>query len=104
MTDYPHEAGFKEPGATSQDVAEAIERAGRAATLRRKVLAYFEVFTGTADEAAAALGESILAIRPRCSELRGQGLIEPTGARRRSAGGRQAHVMRLVQRQRELPL
>src|SRR5262249_59257461 len=41
----------------------------------------------TADEIAARLGESVLAGRPRGSELLPAGGIEKTGKRRRNAGG-----------------
>jgi hypothetical protein len=46
----------------------------------------------TADEIAAALDESVLAIRPRVSELFHAGLIEKTGERRRNQSGLSAHV------------
>jgi predicted ArsR family transcriptional regulator len=46
----------------------------------------------TADEIAAALDESVLAVRPRVSELFHAGLIEKTGERRRNDSGLGAHV------------
>lgn len=46
----------------------------------------------TADEIAAQLGESVLAVRPRTSELKRAGLIHATGARRRNASGMSAAV------------
>ena len=46
----------------------------------------------TADEIAVRLGESVLAVRPRVSELFHAGLIEKTGARRFNASGLRAHV------------
>jgi hypothetical protein len=46
----------------------------------------------TADEVAAALGESVLSIRPRMSELRRLGEIADTGDRRRNASGHTAAV------------
>jgi hypothetical protein len=46
----------------------------------------------TADEIAARLGESVLAVRPRVSELFHAGVIEKTGNRRRNASGLLAHV------------
>jgi predicted ArsR family transcriptional regulator len=46
----------------------------------------------TADEVAARLGESVLAVRPRVSELFHAGLIEKTGDRRANASGLAAHV------------
>jgi predicted ArsR family transcriptional regulator len=46
----------------------------------------------TADEIAAKLDESVLAVRPRVSELFHAGLIEKTGERRRNESGLNAHV------------
>ena len=46
----------------------------------------------TADEIAAKLGESVLAVRPRVSELFHAGLIEKTGERRPNASGLNAYV------------
>lgn len=97
---YPNRAGYTEHS-TSMDAAVAIEGTGRAARLRDKVqsalrysgLIYTEGLT--ADEIAYRLGESPLSIRPRVAELHKQGLIEPTGERRKSSGGRPSHVWRL---------
>lgn len=101
---YPQMAGWKEE-TTSRDAATAIESSGRAKVLRDKVLALltyghpYSPLLGhiamTADEAAEILGESILSVRPRISELHKRGLIEPTGERRRSSGGKPSHVWRL---------
>jgi len=46
----------------------------------------------TADEIAAKLDESVLAVRPRVSELFHAGAIEKTGDRRPNASGLPAHV------------
>jgi len=46
----------------------------------------------TADEIAAKLGQSVLAVRPRVSELFHAGLIEKTGERRPNASGLNAYV------------
>jgi len=46
----------------------------------------------TADEIATRLGESVLAVRPRVSELFHAGLIDKTGDRRPNASGLGAHV------------
>ena len=92
--DYPNEAGWHQgSGSTSQDAAEGVEGAGRAELLRSRCHDWFKTNKGTADECAAALGESILAVRPRCTELRQKGLVAPTGERRRSSGGRMAAVL-----------
>lgn len=92
---YPRRAGFKER-TTSRDAAQRIEGRGRARGLRRAVLGAFELgWTGTADELAANMGESILTIRPRVTELHKQGQLETTGERRRNASGASAHVWKL---------
>lgn len=91
---YPERAGAKE-NTTSQEAADGIESKGRAARLRSDVLAWYAAgHRGTADDCAMALGESILAIRPRVTELKQQGKIVRTAERRRSEGGRMAWVMR----------
>lgn len=92
---YPQRAGHKVAG-TSQEAADAIEGNGRAAKLRAAVLGYYANHTGTPDEAAAYLGESILSIRPRCSELLTQGKLYRTGERRASSEGRSQNVLALA--------
>lgn len=94
FTRYPDRAGFKAAG-TSQDAANAIEGSGRAATLRAAVLRWFATNTGTSDECAAGLGESILSIRPRCSELLTKGRLYRTGDRRKSSEGASQAVLAL---------
>lgn len=81
---------------TSIAAAEAVKP--RAAILREKCLAYVKRWgmTGsTADECAAALKESVLAIRPRFSELLRANRIEDTGTRRKNESGRSAIVWRV---------
>ena len=80
--------------ATSLAAAEAV--AGRSQTLRCAVLAWLQGRAGTADECAAALGESVLAIRPRFSELRRDGIITDTGERRFNDSGLKAVVRRVL--------
>jgi hypothetical protein len=87
---YPAAPGFKERGGTSQEAAEAIEP--RANTLRAKALAALELRALTPDEIADALGESVLAIRPRVTELFNLGRIEWTGEKRTNASGMRAKV------------
>ena len=89
---YPSHAGYKAAG-TSQEAAQAIEGSGAAARLRTAVLGFYARQSGTPDECAAALGESILSIRPRCSELCSQGRLYRTGERRRSSEGRAQNVL-----------
>lgn len=65
---YPAEPGFKEKE-TSREAAEDIK--ARAIILRNQCYEFIHLNPGhTADEIAAALEESVLAVRPRISELR----------------------------------
>lgn len=89
---YPESAGYREH-TTSRENAERIEASGKAQTLRDQVRRFFEEGrTATADEVATYLDQPFRAIQPRCSELRAQGLIEPTGERRTGSGGGSCHV------------
>jgi predicted ArsR family transcriptional regulator len=88
---YPAVPGSKAAG-TSSEAAEAMKP--RAGILRAKVLACLRTRALTADECADALRESVLAIRPRFSELRALGLVVDTGDRRINDSGRRAIVWR----------
>lgn len=88
---YPHAPGFKRQG-TSAEAAKAVK--SRAATLRDEVLQVLARAALTADEVAERLGESVLSVRPRLSELSARGLIAETGARRQNASGKMASVWR----------
>ena len=93
---YPNRAGAKER-TTSLEAAHRIEAKGRARTLRKMVLEWFSYdHESTADEVAEQLGEDILAIRPRVTELHKQGWLEHTGQRRKNASGASAHVWRIT--------
>jgi predicted ArsR family transcriptional regulator len=90
---YPKAPGYKER-TTSQEAAEAIKPAAR--MLRDRVLSSLaRIGPRTADEMAASLGEDILSIRPRFTELRRLGLIEKTGERRPNKSGADANVWRI---------
>lgn len=90
---YPHVPGHKVHG-PSLAAARATEPvAGR---LRQQVKEALACGPLTADECAAELGESILSIRPRFSELLALGEIEDAGDRRRNSSGRKATVWRLA--------
>jgi predicted ArsR family transcriptional regulator len=91
---YPGTPGYKE-GTTSRAAAEAMEPS--AESLRGMVLEALTWKWMTADEVAEQIGQTVLAIRPRCSELRVMGLIEPSGERRQNISGREAHVWRRVE-------
>jgi hypothetical protein len=85
---YPDQPGWKE-GQTSREAAEDIKE--RARTLRGRCFGFIRQYPGhTADEIAAALGESVLTIRPRISELRQKSLIVNEG-RGHNRSGKAAH-------------
>ena len=88
---YPDAPGFKEHG-TSHDAARRMEP--RAGTLRELAYATLRERSGglTADEVAAIMGETVLAIRPRLTELKLAGRIERTGQRRKNVSGMHAAV------------
>lgn len=89
---YPDGAGWKDPG-TSRESAATVD----ASTLRiavRKCLAAYGAMT--ADECASRLHLSVLAIRPRFSELRAKHEIVDTGVRHRNASGKRAVVWDLL--------
>lgn len=91
---YPKSPGFKEP-TTSQDAA--IKFKAHASDLRAAVLTtIINAPEGlTADEVAARLGSTVLAVRPRVSELREQGKIERVhDVRRKNESGMSAAVWR----------
>jgi hypothetical protein len=48
----------------------------------------------TADQVARRVEQSILTIRPRCSELKRAGFLEPTGERRVNDSGMSAGVLK----------
>ena len=89
MTDYPHFPGWKD---TLPSLEAAVKMSPKAETLRNKVYQALKTKSMTADETADLLGESILAIRPRFSELKKMRLIADSGARRRNASGCRATV------------
>lgn len=91
MSQYPQVPGSKSDGTSS---AAAIKTKPRAATLRDQALSILKRNGRgmTADEIASCMGESILSIRPRISELYSMGLVRRTGERRTNTSGQQAHV------------
>lgn len=70
---------------TSAEAAEKIKP--DAPTLREKVYALVALKPLTSDEIATMMGEDILSIRPRLSELREKGLIGDSGLRRPNIKG-----------------
>lgn len=82
------------PGHRNRDTsrAAAVSMRPAAPTLRARVLDVLAGRAMTADECALALGETVLAVRPRLTELARLGLIEDGGERRPNASGRMAIV------------
>lgn len=90
---YPRSPGSKRTD-TSRSAARSV--AGSAQAMQARVLDLLRLQDMTTDEAAAELGASVLAIRPRFSELRAIGKIIDSGKRRRNESGRSAIVWRLA--------
>jgi len=94
-SDYPHSPGWKEPG-TSREAAEAIESIAH--TIRGEALRALKrsrAYTPpglTPDQVAKAIGRSILAVRPRITELKIAQLIIKTGEKRLNTSGMRAAV------------
>jgi len=79
----------------STSIAAAESMKPRAAILRDKCMAALEAQGPmTADECARFLGESVLSIRPRFTEMNIIWVIEDTGTRRKNDSGRNAIVWR----------
>ena len=82
---------------TDTSEAAAKDMKSRAPLLRERTLEQLSNSTGlTADEIAANLGESILSIRPRVSELAKRGLVIKTDRTRRNHSGKAAIVWRAL--------
>lgn len=93
FTIYPNVPGSM-PRDTSEAAAESIRES--AETLRAKALDAIRRQPATADEVADRIGSSILAVRPRVTELAKMGRIEDSGERRKNASGRSAIVWRIA--------
>jgi predicted ArsR family transcriptional regulator len=90
---YPDAPGFKASGTSEQAAASVVTDAAR---LQRAVMSVLYRHSSglTADQCAEFMGEPILSVRPRFSELQRKGMIEETGERRRNKSGRAANVYR----------
>lgn len=91
---YPHSPGWKTDAVeTSRTAAEDIK--SHAETLRSKCFNRLQLYgPRTADELAGEIGEGILSVRPRISELVRQGRGTATELRRQNASGKSAVVWR----------
>lgn len=97
---YPHRAGHKGTD-TGKAAAKKVERGGKAMALRNRILltlsfAAVEEKPMTADELAAHLGEDVLSILPRVTELLAKGLLLDTGLRRASSRGNMQRVVKAI--------
>ncbi|MEH0194550.1 hypothetical protein V7S57_02325 [Caulobacter sp. CCNWLY153] len=90
---YPAQPGHK-ARATSAEAARGI--APRVKSLRERVLDAIKVRPGTPEQIAHRIGEPLMNVRPRCSELARQGLIRDSQARADAMGGRKAIVWMAV--------
>src|SRR5258705_13088158 len=93
---YPATPGYKAPG-TSREAA--LQVTARAQTLRDLVHNFMKSrypAAFSADQVAEALGETILSVRPRMSELHRHGKIQCTGARRKNQSGMTANCYRAI--------
>lgn len=95
---YPDTAGWKEP-TTSREAAESVDASTLRAAVRQCLAAHGAM---TTDECAQQLGISILAIRPRFSELRAVGEVVDTGERHVNVSGKRAVVWRLLTQPQEV--
>lgn len=89
---YPDTPGFKVT-TPETSLAAAVQESANAPTLRDLCLDYLRGQGPlTADELAEVMGRSVLAIRPRISELHALGKVEDTHIRRFNASGKKAVV------------
>lgn len=91
MTRYPFEPGHKD---TDTSLEAAVSMSERAVTLRSACLRILRYRNATADECANILRESVLAVRPRISELKEMNMVRDSGLRRFNQSGKRAIVWR----------
>ena len=93
---YPNGPGWKS-GNTSRDAAIAVS--ATSPLLRERVFALIRAAGPaglTPDECAEQLGESVLGVRPRFSELAKKSRIMPTGEKRRNQSGLRAKCWKMT--------
>jgi hypothetical protein len=93
---YPTFPGSKSAGPSSEAARKIAGHASkvRAAALKEYRAAYPKGLG--ADQVAKLLGESVLCVRPRISELKAAGLLELTPERRQNDTGMSAGVLRIT--------
>lgn len=77
---------------TDTSIAALHSIATVSTVLRDECLARIRQKPQTADQCASILGQSVLAVRPRFTELRNAGLIHDSGVRDLNVSGRRAIV------------
>lgn len=92
---YPEVPGFKTLD-TETSYQAAQEMKGKSQALRSLCWTTLSVCSLTADEVARSLKQSVLAIRPRISELVKMGLVVKTDDRRANQSGKKAVIWRAV--------
>jgi hypothetical protein len=92
---YPNSPGARRNGSSR---AAAVDMKDRAPAIRDRALALLKGAALTADEVAAVLKETVLATRPRITELNRMGLIHDTGRTRLNASGSKATVWKASER------
>lgn len=94
MSNYPNSPGYKRLG-TSQEAATEVKASS--VSLTERVLKLLQREGGlTADQCAEKIEASVLAVRPRLSELLKKGLVRETAERRKNKSGKSAMVYRAV--------
>lgn len=100
-TTYPESPGWKATDTeTSRQAATAMRTSAK--TLRERCLVALGRCPMTADEVAAAVEASVLAVRPRVSELKVLGRVEATTRRRCNVSGKSAVVWQALPVQVEM--
>ena len=96
---YPLAPGYKTlvPETSAAAAASVAGRSERLCDLVLEELAKHENLT--TDECAKLLGETPFSIRPRFSQLRTRGKVEPSKVRRKNASGCSAAAWQLIRRQ-----
>ena len=90
---YPIGPGYQ---ATDTSYESAVKVEPRVGTLRRlslDAIIHAGGYGATADEVAMLVDATVLAIRPRITELKKLGLIVPSGEKRENESGHRADVM-----------
>jgi hypothetical protein len=95
---YPDRPGWKARGAS---IEAAYAAARHATTLRTRVHSFLRdryPAAFSADQIADGLGEIVLSVRPRVSELKKMGAIEAVSQRHKNQSGMSAQCWRAVVR------